>query len=196
MSVNSIIKGKIICSTKRLNLIVPDSSYTNVMLAYMLKNQEHFQDSSPRFNQKFYTAEVWAKKLNEMQQNYFEKKALPIILMRKDHDEVIGNLTFDGIVRGPFQACYLGYRLDKAHVGNGYMIEALQKSIEFLFSEWKLHRIMSNYMPTNERSGLILAKLGFTIEGYAKNYLYLNGAWKDHILTSLTNHKIAQLEGF
>ena len=41
--------------------------------------------------------------------------------------------------------------------------------------------------PTNERSGRLLSRLGFTIEGYARNYLNLNGQWCDHIMTSLTN---------
>ena len=26
------------------------------------------------------------------------------------------------------------------------------------------------------------------VEGYARDYLYVNGAWRDHVLTSLTNH--------
>jgi len=50
-----------------------------------------------------------------------------------------------------------------------------------------LHRIMANYVPTNERSASVLKKLGFQVEGYARDYLYLNGKWRDHILTSLTN---------
>jgi ribosomal-protein-alanine N-acetyltransferase len=196
MSDSNIIDSHIMCTTKRLNLIIPDASYTKKMLAYLLKNKEHFQDSSPRFGKEFYTEETWIKKLTETQQNFADKKGLACIIMKKDQDEIIGNFTFDGIVRGPFQACYLGYRLDQAQIGQGYMSEALQKAIEYLFTEWKLHRIMANYMPTNERSGKLLGKLGFSIEGYAKNYLFLNGTWKDHILTALTNHNIATIEGF
>lgn len=46
---------------------------------------------------------------------------------------------------------------------------------------------MANYMPHNRRSGNVLKSLGFNIEGYARDYLYINGYWEDHILTSLTN---------
>ena len=56
-----------------------------------------------------------------------------------------------------------------------------------LFQELRMHRIMANYLPTNERSGSLLRRLGFKVEGYARDYIYINGAWRDHILTSLVN---------
>ena len=46
---------------------------------------------------------------------------------------------------------------------------------------------MANYMPDNLRSAALLKRLGFEVEGLAKNYLYINGQWRDHVLTSLTN---------
>jgi ribosomal-protein-alanine N-acetyltransferase len=56
-----------------------------------------------------------------------------------------------------------------------------------LFGELGFHRIMANYLPHNERSGRLLRRLGFVVEGYARDYLYIHGAWRDHILTALTN---------
>lgn len=49
-----------------------------------------------------------------------------------------------------------------------------------------IHRIMANYMPHNKRSGALLARLGFEKEGYAKDYLLIDGQWRDHVLTALT----------
>jgi ribosomal-protein-alanine N-acetyltransferase len=42
-------------------------------------------------------------------------------------------------------------------------------------------------MPRNQRSGNLLKRLGFVVEGYARDYLLINDRWEDHILTSLTN---------
>jgi ribosomal-protein-alanine N-acetyltransferase len=42
-------------------------------------------------------------------------------------------------------------------------------------------------MLSNERSGKLLNKLGFSEGGLAKNYLKINGRWEDHVLTSLLN---------
>lgn len=97
------------------------------------------------------------------------------------------NLT--QIFRGLFQACYLGYKIDHAYQGKGFMFEALQETIRFAFEDFKLHRIMANYIPSNIRSANLLNRLGFEIEGYAKNYLLINGSWKDHVLTALSHEK-------
>lgn len=81
----------------------------------------------------------------------------------------------------------MGYALDEAAQGRGYMSEACRVGIDYIFKETRLHRIMANYMPHNTRSAAVLERLGFTIEGTARAYLYLAGAWQDHVLTSLPN---------
>jgi ribosomal-protein-alanine N-acetyltransferase len=67
------------------------------------------------------------------------------------------------------------------------MTEAVGRGIEFAFREKNIHRIMANYVPQNLKSGRVLSRLGFVVEGYARNYLFLNGRWQDHVMTSLTN---------
>ncbi len=77
--------------------------------------------------------------------------------------------------------------MDAEHQGEGYMHEALAAAIEYVFTDLNIHRIQANYQPSNHRSGRLLERLGFAIEGYARNYLLIDGAYRDHILTSLTN---------
>jgi ribosomal-protein-alanine N-acetyltransferase len=67
------------------------------------------------------------------------------------------------------------------------MHEALSAAIDHVFKALKLHRIMVNYMPANERSAALARKLGFVPEGIARDYLYIDGAWRDHVLTALVN---------
>jgi ribosomal-protein-alanine N-acetyltransferase len=113
-------------------------------------------------------------------------------IARRDEIEsgpILGFANLTEIVRSVFQACYLGYMLAENAQGQGYMTEAVRAVTAFAFNDLLLHRIMANYMPHNERSAAVLRRLGFSIEGTAKNYLYLDGAWRDHVLTSLTNPK-------
>ena len=59
-------------------------------------------------------------------------------------------------------------------------------AIRYMQRTQHIHRIMANYMPHNQRSGNLLARLGFEKEGYAKDYLLIDGEWRDHVLTALT----------
>jgi ribosomal-protein-alanine N-acetyltransferase len=67
------------------------------------------------------------------------------------------------------------------------MRECLVAATHFMFAEHGLHRIMANHRPENARSARLLNGLGFEREGMARAYLKINGAWTDHVLTSLIN---------
>jgi [ribosomal protein S5]-alanine N-acetyltransferase len=100
---------------------------------------------------------------------------------------ILGWCSFSNLIRGIFQACFLGYKLDRRAQGQGYMTEALTAAIHYMFRDVRLHRIQANYMPHNQRSAAVLRRLGFTVEGTARKYLFIGGEWRDHVLTSLTN---------
>ena len=89
--------------------------------------------------------------------------------------------------QGVSYSCSLGYSLAEDGQGKAYMHEALEAAIHYVFDDLNLHRVNANYMPHNRRSGNVLKRLGFTVEGYARDYLLINGKWEDHILTSLIN---------
>ena len=117
---------------------------------------------------------------------------LPLLTALQDDPSgpFIGAATLSQIYRGPFSACYLGYHLDFGFVGQGLMQEALSAVVRHAFESLRLHRIMANYVPTNRRSASVLSRLGFVIEGYAREYVFIDGAWRDHVLTSLTNREV------
>ncbi len=135
-------------------------------------------------------AQVVQKRLETWQQEYDEGTAVRFCLKPIDEPgHIIGFCHFTQIFYGAFKACYLGYRIDQDYAGNGRMFEALEFCINYVFTELGLHRLMANYMPTNLKSAQLLQRLGFSWEGYAKNYLLINGCWEDHILTALTHEQ-------
>jgi [ribosomal protein S5]-alanine N-acetyltransferase len=106
---------------------------------------------------------------------------------RTNENNVIGSMEFSQISRGPFQACYFGYGISKDYQGKGLMFEAGEAAIKYAFEELNLHRIMANHLPENERSAKLLKRLEFQVECVAKDYLNINGVWRDHVLNSLHN---------
>jgi ribosomal-protein-alanine N-acetyltransferase len=101
---------------------------------------------------------------------------------------IVGSVRFSQIARGPFCNAMLGYRIDAALEGRGLMCEALQAAIAEVFSPAvHLHRIQAIVRPENLRSLKLLDRLGFEREGLARDYLFIGGAWRDHLLTARRN---------
>lgn len=158
------------------------------VVAYLETNRRHLEEHSPTWAENYLTVPFWEKQLAENISEFQNDQTCRLFIFEKSENErVIGTANFTQIFRKAAQFCYLGYGLDEEKQGRGYMTEALHAAISFVFEEMNLHRIMANYVPANERSASVLKKLGFQVEGYARDYLYLNGKWRDHILTSLTN---------
>jgi ribosomal-protein-alanine N-acetyltransferase len=134
------------------------------------------------------SVEAWHERASAHHREYLEDRALRIWIFDGESPDIVrGSVQFTAIQRGPAQFCYLGYGLAAADVGKGLMLEALRAAIPFAFADLRLHRIMANHVPDNQRSARLLERLGFVVEGLACEYLMLDGSWQDHVLTSLTN---------
>jgi ribosomal-protein-alanine N-acetyltransferase len=62
------------------------------------------------------------------------------------------------------------------------MTAAMRALIPFCYDTLRLHRLEAACIPTNAASVRLLEKTGFTREGYARQYLCINGIWQDHLL--------------
>ena len=103
-------------------------------------------------------------------------------------DWIIGSINLSQINQGPFCNAVLGYGLDAAFTGRGLMREALAAVIEEAFQPpLNLHRLQAAVRPENQRSLRLLQALGFEQEGLARDYLFINGAWRDHCLLARRN---------
>jgi ribosomal-protein-alanine N-acetyltransferase len=100
----------------------------------------------------------------------------------------IGQIHFSQIVQRAFCSAMLGYAIDIAHEGRGLMREALQAALAEAFGpRVQLHRVQANVRPENTRSLALLTRLGFEREGLARKYLFIDGAWRDHVMTARLN---------
>jgi ribosomal-protein-alanine N-acetyltransferase len=173
--------------TERLLLTLPGPDVAPRMVAFYHSNREHFAPWDPERSPDFYTAEWWRNQLKVNRREFLQDRSLRLVILPRGEPDgpVMGVINFSVFVRGSFQACLLGYSLDATREGQGFMTEALTAATTYAFEELGLHRIMANYQPHNLRSGRLLERLGFAREGFARDYLFLAGAWCDHILTAL-----------
>jgi ribosomal-protein-alanine N-acetyltransferase len=100
--------------------------------------------------------------------------AYPFFVFRRSDQVLVGGLTLANIRRGCAQAGSLGYWM-----GAPYAVSAL---IPFAFGTLRLHRIEAACIPANAASIRLLEKTGFWREGFARQYLCIDGVWQDHLL--------------
>jgi ribosomal-protein-alanine N-acetyltransferase len=174
--------------TPRLFLRLPCEHDIPEILLYLNRNREHLAPTDPTKPEDFYTTAYWERKVADFVREFATGQSLRLYAFDRSAPEwLLGTVNFTQMVRGPFQACYLGYAIDEEREGQGLMYEATEAGVRYVFETLNFHRIMANHLPENERSACLLKRLGFEPEGLAKNYLFINGAWRDHVLTARTN---------
>ena len=104
------------------------------------------------------------------------------LIFRNTDGRLVGGLTLANVRRGVAQAGSLGYWMGLPFVRHGYMTAAVRAIIPFAFGTLRLHRLEAACIPTNIGSIRLLENTGFIREGYAREYLCINGIWQDHLL--------------
>ncbi len=94
-------------------------------------------------------------------------------------DRLIGSCGTLNLDDGSYE---LGYWIGEPYARRGYMTEALASLLPFIFENLRLHRIEAAVLPENAASRALLKKVGFREEGYARQFLRINGEWQDHVL--------------
>lgn len=174
--------------SERLRLWVAGPDEAAELLRHHADNREHLGRWAPPAPADVYTLAYWQARLATSQRDAIEGRAVRFaIAWKSSPDRIIGTCSFTDIVRGPLQACQLGYGLEQHEQGRGVMAEALRSAIGHAFCTLRLHRITASYMPSNTRSGRLLERLGFVVEGCARDHLFIRGAWRDHLFAALIN---------
>jgi [ribosomal protein S5]-alanine N-acetyltransferase len=104
-------------------------------------------------------------------------------------NHLAGELNLSGVQRGPFQNAYVGYWIDEARAGRGYVPESLVVAARFAFEDLRLHRLQVAIIPRNRASRRVVEKLGLREEGTALRYLAINGVWEDHVRYAITSEE-------
>lgn len=154
---------------------------------YYRRNRDALKAVEPHRPDAFYDLPYWQLAIKEIRHEFRHDTGVRFIIRKKDDDTFLGLINFTGIERGTLQSCRVGYSLDRAHQGQGYMTEALSVAVKYMFHEKELHRVQAAYLPENIASKRVLEKVGFQAIGLAPAYLLIDGQWRDHHLSSIIN---------
>jgi ribosomal-protein-alanine N-acetyltransferase len=174
--------------SSRLILRLAKPQDVSAILRYYQDNRGHLEPFEPQRDRGFYSEIYWDWVVRDRMADFWADRSFKLFLFKQESPQsIIGSVNFSYFLRGIAQSCILGYSLAYSEQGQGYMTEALEVAIAYVFEELNFHRVIAAYMPHNRQSGNVLKRLGFKVEGYAYDYLMIQNAWQDHILTSLIN---------
>ena len=131
------------------------------------------------------TQAAFRRRLRRQDEDIARDEAYAFLIFDQTSDEMVGGITLGGIRRGVSQSGTLGYWMGAPHAGKGRMTRAVAVAVEFAFVKLRLHRVEAACIPDNAPSIALLERNGFQREGYARGYLKIDGAWRDHVLFAL-----------
>jgi ribosomal-protein-alanine N-acetyltransferase len=174
-----------VLETDRLLLRTARPDEADAVLDFFVRNEPHLGPCEPARPPGFFTIEGWRERLAQYRDHWLAGTTFRLHLFEKRlPTRVVGSIGLSNVVRGVFQNAQMGFGLDAECVGRGLMLEAVHATLDFGFGRLDLHRIEANHQPQNLRSAALLRRAGFEVQGYARDYLFLDGAWRDHVLTA------------
>ena len=140
------------------------------------------------------TRAAFRRRLRRQAEDIAADESFAFLIFDSTSDELLGGLTLGGIRRGVAQAATLGYWMGAPHAGKGRMTRAVAAVVHFGFDTLRLHRIEAACIPDNAPSIALLERNGFRREGFARAYLKINDAWRDHVLLALLEGEARRLD--
>jgi len=121
----------------------------------------------------------------EFAEKGFWQKTDGMLVIATADGEIAGHIEFFRPVNY-WDAFELSYQLyDERHAGHGYVTEAVQLLVDYLFAVKKEHRIQLVIHPENGASRRIAEKCGFGLEGTARGAFYNAGRNHDVLIFSM-----------
>ncbi|MGW7055268.1 GNAT family N-acetyltransferase [Streptomyces sp. NPDC054887] len=108
------------------------------------------------------------------------------LVCERPHGAIAGFININNIVGGGFLCGALGYGAFAHAAGRGLMSEGLGLVVDRAFGPLGLHRLEANIQPGNAASLALVRRAGFRLEGFSPDFIYVDGAWRDHERWALT----------
>lgn len=111
----------------------------------------------------------------------------------KETNEMVGYSSVRCINWRNKSACWGGLTLGKEHWQKGYAMATNALILQFVFEELGLNRLYTDYLEDHEISANIFKKMGFTIEGIARQEVFKNGEFRNVVRVSLLKREYDEL---
>ena len=176
------MRRKVRLETERLTLRPPMHSDYKAWADLRQQSRDHLSTWEPTWSSDHLTRKAFTNRVYWAQRSIASGSAVPLFLVRREDEALVGAITLDNIRRGPAQSGTTGYWVGAPFARAGYMREALLAVVHYAFNTLDLSRLEAGCLPENAASRGLLEKCGYKYEGVAQSYLQINGRWRNHVL--------------
>ena len=167
--------------TERLKLVKLNKSYLDSYFSIMSKQEV----------MEYYGMEPLTKRedaiviLDSMENGRKLNQSIRWGITLKESGQLIGTIGLNNLSLKSKRA-EIGYELHPDYWRQGYTTEAVSSVLDFSFGQLELYRIGAITYPANTSSNHLLLKMGFTLEGTLRGYLFQRNQSHDAYVFSLT----------
>jgi len=182
------MRRKVQLETERMTLRPPVHGDFRQWAALRDTSAEFLQQWEPTWAADHLTRKSFTNRVYWAQRSITNGTAVPLFMIRREDNAVLGAITLDHIRRGPAQSATTGYWIGEPYARQGFMREAIEAVVHYAFSTLDLSRVEAGCLPENNPSRGLLEQCGFKYEGVAQAYLQINGRWRNHVLYANLRH--------
>lgn len=175
-------RRKVKLETERMTLRPPIHGDFRQWAALRSESEAFLAPWEPTWARDHLSRKAFTNRVYWAQRSIANGTAVPLFLVRREDQTLLGAITLDNIRRGPAQAGTTGYWVGQAFARQGLMKEAIAAVVHYAFTTLDLSRIEAGCLPENTPSRRLLEQCGYKYEGVAQSYLQINGRWRNHVL--------------
>jgi ribosomal-protein-alanine N-acetyltransferase len=177
-----LARRKLKLETERMTLRSPVHNAFRAWVALRRASREFLTPWEPAWSPDHLSRKAFSNRVYWANRSINAGTAMPLFLIRREDQMLLGAVTLDNIRRGPAMAGTLGYWTGETFSRRGYMREAIETVVHYAFTHLDLSRIEAACLPENTPSRGLLERSGFKYEGVAQSYLEIDGRWRTHVL--------------
>lgn len=175
---------------ERIVLRSPQLSDHRQWVALRDESRQHLTRWEPDWTPADLTIDAFRTRLHLQNRLFRSGAALSLFVFLEGTDELIGGVILSDIRRYAAQSATIGYWIGVRWLQQGLGSQSVRLALEHAFGDLRLNRVEAACQPGNVASRALLAKAGFHEEGYARDYLHINGEWRDHLLFAATAREL------
>lgn len=155
-------------------------------IALRRASRAHLTRWEPDWRDEDATLEAWRTRLRSYERLRRLRMGVSLLVRLKATGALVGGAGLTEIRYFASSSAAIGYWIGEPYLRQGLGLAAAEALLSHAFGRLQLNRVEAACQPGNLASRALLARAGFREEGFARDYLFINGAWRDHLLFART----------